>query len=54
MGTPAGLANMEATINFQASFLAYIFDFQFLAIVLFGCLPLIFFMSNTDTRNTVG
>jgi len=46
LSTTTGLAAVEQTINFQASFLAYIFDFQLLAIILFCCLPLMFMLSN--------
>ena len=51
LGTQAGLAAVENTISFQASFLAYIFDFQLLAVILFCCLPLMFFMSTGESRS---
>jgi len=46
LSTTTGLAAVEQTISFQASFLAYIFDFQLLAIILFCCLPLTLLLSD--------
>ena len=42
------LAAVERAINFQASFLPYIFELQLPAIILFCCLPLMFSMSNGE------
>jgi hypothetical protein len=43
---PAGLAALERTVGRQAKLLAYIADFQLLAILIAACIPVLFFMNN--------
>lgn len=43
---PAGIAALERTVARQAKLLAYISDFQLLAIVIAACIPVLFLMSN--------
>jgi DHA2 family multidrug resistance protein len=43
---PAGLAAFERTLAKQAKLLAYIADFQLLAILIAACIPVLLFMSN--------
>jgi len=43
---PAGIAALERTVAKQAKLLAYIADFQLLAILIAACIPVLFFMNN--------
>ena len=43
---PAGIAALDRTITRQAKLLAYISDFQLLAIVIAACIPVLFLMNN--------
>ena len=43
---PAGIAALDRTIARQAKLLAYISDFQLLAIVIAACIPVLFLMNN--------
>lgn len=43
---PTGIAALERTVAKQAKLLAYIADFQLLAILIAACIPVLFFMSN--------
>lgn len=43
---PAGIAALERAVTRQAKLLAYISDFQLLAIVIAACIPVLFLMSN--------
>ncbi|MDX2158509.1 MAG: DHA2 family efflux MFS transporter permease subunit [Hyphomicrobiaceae bacterium] len=46
LSEPEGLAALERTVGRQAKLLAYIADFQLLAISIAACIPVLFFMSN--------
>jgi len=55
LDTTTGLAALEHTISFQASMLAYSFDFQLLTGILLCCLPLTMFMTNSlKVKKAVG
>ncbi len=43
---PAGIAALERTLAKQAKLLAYIADFQLLAILIAACIPVLLFMNN--------
>lgn len=43
---PVGIAALERAVGQQAKLLAYIADFQLLAILIAACIPVLFFMSN--------
>jgi DHA2 family multidrug resistance protein len=43
---PAGIAALERTVAKQAKLLAYIADFQLLAILIAACIPVLFLMNN--------
>jgi DHA2 family multidrug resistance protein len=43
---PTGLAALERTVAKQAKLLAYIADFQLLAVLIAACIPVLFFMNN--------